>query len=112
MSNMNGMEKTIEAVKKYCNPGLEVMGILLTRYNKRSVIRREVAETLKTTAEEIGTRLYNTTIRECISLVEAQAMRTDIFSYAPRSNATADYNALLVEIFGEVKPNEKKQLQS
>lgn len=96
------LNDTIEAVKRYCNPELEILGILLTRYNKRSVIRREVAETLRKTADEIGTRLYNTTIRECISLVEAQAMRKDIFSYSPRSNATADYNALINEIFGEV----------
>lgn len=96
------LNSTIEAVKKYCNPELEVMGILLTRFNRRSVIRREVAETISETARQLNTKLYNTTIRECISLVEAPAVKKDIFSYSPRSNATADYNALLNEIFGEV----------
>lgn len=96
------LNETIEDVKNYCNPDLEIMGILLTRYNRRSVIRREVAEALSETAEEIGTKLYSSTIRECVSLVEAQAVRNDIFDYAPKSNATADYNALINEIFGEV----------
>ena len=77
------------------------MGIVLTRYNARSTIRREVAEMLEQTAEQLHTKLYSTKIRECVSIVEAQAMKKPIYSYAPRSNATADYKALVAEILGE-----------
>ena len=89
---------TLEAVKRYCNPSLQVMGILLTRYNPRLIIRREVAETLKETAGELHTRLYNTTIRECTAISEAAAKRQNIYDYAPKSNATADYSRLVDEI--------------
>lgn len=89
---------TIETVKKYCNPRLSIMGIVLTRFNKRSIIRREVAEMLEQTAQQLNTKLYATKIRECTALVEAQATKQSIFSYAPRSNATADYKALVDEI--------------
>ena len=92
---------TIETVRKYCNPSLSIMGIVLTRYNARSTIRREVAEMLEQTAEQLHTKLYSTKIRECVSIVEAQAMKKPIYSYAPRSNATADYKALVAEILGE-----------
>jgi chromosome partitioning protein len=92
---------TIETVKKYCNPSLSIMGIVITRYNARSTIRREVAEMLERTAEQLHTKLYATKIRECVSIVEAQAMKKPIYSYAPRSNATADYKALVAEILGE-----------
>jgi chromosome partitioning protein len=53
---------------------------------------------MEETAKELKTRLYNTRIRECTAIKEAQAMRTDIYTYAPRSNATADYTALVKEI--------------
>ena len=92
------LNSTVETVKKYCNPSLSIMGIVLTRYNGRSIIRREVAEMLERTAEQLHTKLYSSKIRECTALVEAQATKQSIYSYAPRSNATADYKALVDEI--------------
>ena len=77
------------------------MGIVLTRFNSRSTIRREVAEMLETTAKKLNTKLYASKIRECVSIVEAEAVRKSIYSYAPRSNATKDYTALVNEILGE-----------
>lgn len=95
ITQLNG---TIETIRKYCNPSLSIMGIVLTRFNSRSTIRREVAETLERTAEQLHTKLYTSKIRECISIVEAEAVKKPIYSYAPRSNATKDYNALVDEI--------------
>ena len=92
---------TIDTVRKYCNPDLEVMGVVLTRYNPRAVITKELTEMISATAEKLGTKLLSTRIRECTAIKEAQAKRTDIYSYAPRSNASADYTALTDEIIGE-----------
>lgn len=75
-----------------------VKGIVITRFNGRSIIRREVAEMLERTADQLHTKLYSSKIRECTALVEAQATKQNIYSYAPRSNATADYKALVDEI--------------
>lgn len=98
ITRLNG---TIETVKKYCNPALSIMGIVLTRYSSRSIISREVAEMLEQTAEQLHTKLYKAKIRECTAIKEAQATKQNIFSYAPKSNATADYKALVDEIIGE-----------
>ena len=89
---------TLDAVKKYCNPDLSVMGILLTRYNDRAVIGREAAEMTERTAGQLGTELFTARIRECTAIKEAQARRQSIYSYAPKSNAAADYAALVAEI--------------
>ena len=51
-------------------------------------------------AEGMGTRLYETRIRECTAVKEAQAMREDIYNYAPRSNAAKDYRAFVAEFIG------------
>lgn len=98
LQGISQLNQTIEAVKKYCNPNLYIMGIVLTRHSKRMIIRREVAEMLEETAKDLNTKLYNTKIRESIALVEAQAMKEDIYTYAPKSNATEDYMALTEEI--------------
>lgn len=101
LQGISQLTGTIETVKKYCNNSLEILGILLTRYNSRAIISREVAEMLERTAKGLNTKLYNTKIRECTAIKEAQAMRESIFTYAPKSNATADYKALIDEIMKE-----------
>lgn len=98
ITQLNG---TIQTVKKYCNPALKVKGIVLTRFNSRAVVSRDMQELIAQTAAALNTKLYKTTIRECTALKEAQAVQQDIYSYAPRSNATADYKALVAEITEE-----------
>ena len=98
LQGIGQLNSTIETVKKYCNPSLSIIGIVLTRYSSRSIIRREVAEMLEHTADQLHTKLFSSKIRECTALVEAQATKQNIYSYAPRSNATADYKALVDEI--------------
>lgn len=92
---------TLQTVKKYCNRDLKVMGILLTRYNGRAIISREAAEMIEQAADQMESRLYSSRIRECTALKEAQAVRQDIYTYAPHSNAAADYMALVEEILIE-----------
>lgn len=98
LQGIGQLHGTIETVKQYCNPGLKVFGIVLTRYNARTVISQEVAGMMAETAKALKTRLFNARIRECTAIKEAQAMRQSIYQYAPRSNASADYTALVSEI--------------
>lgn len=85
----------IDAVREYCNHNLSINGILLTRYNGRAILSKDIQTSLQEIARQLSTRLYCTPIRECISIKEAQAQRQDIFAYAPRSNAASDYNAFV-----------------
>ena len=96
---------TLQTVKKYCNPALSILGIVLTRHNGRAILSREVADKIEQTAAQLDTRLYRSYIRECIALREAQAVKQSIFEYAPRSNAAEDYGALVDEILEEVQHN-------
>lgn len=92
--------EAIQAVKKYTNKSLTVEGVLITRYNGRAILSKDMKSNLEEIAQSLNTKVFQTPIRECISIKEAQAMQTDIFSYAPRSNASADYKALVEEILG------------
>lgn len=100
LQGISMLHDTVQAVRTYCNPSLKVLGILLCRYNSRTIISRDMASLLDRAAERTGTRLLQTRIRECSAIKEAQAMQEDIFTYAPKSNAAADYRALLDELQG------------
>lgn len=97
LQGIGQLSKTIEAVKKYCNHDLYIRGILITRYNGRAIISRDMQSNLEEAAQQLKTRLYSTPIRECVSIKEAQAQQQDIYSYAPRSNAAKDYAAFIEE---------------
>lgn len=88
---------TIRAVKQYTNKELTITGILLTRFSDRTVLSRDLANMIQNTAEQLGTRLFNSTIREAIGIKEAQASKADIFTYAPKSKVAADYMGFVEE---------------
>lgn len=98
LQGIGQLYSTIRAVKTHCNPSLIIKGILLTEYSSRTILSRDLATLIGKAAEGIGTTLLKTTIRQNVALKEAQALRTDIYSYAPKSNAAKDYRALLAEL--------------
>ena len=97
LQGIGQLHDTIEAIRAYTNPALSLRGILLTRHNARSILSRDMAETAKNTADQMGTFLYNSVIRECVALKEAQASQQPIYEYAPKSNASQDYLSFIGE---------------
>lgn len=95
---LDQLQGTIDVIRKNTNSDLQIEGILVTRYSPRTVLSRDAMEALKEKAQAMGTKVFETTIRECISIKEAQAMKESIHTYAPRSNASKDYNALINEL--------------
>ena len=110
LQGIGQLNKTIEAVKKYCNKNLYIKGILITRYTSRAVISKDMQSNLAEAAEQLKTKLYSTPIRECVSIREAQASQADIFTYAPRSNAAKDYEAFIKEFLERKGKNGKERL--
>lgn len=97
LQGLGRLKTSIDAVKAYTNPDLQVQGILITRYNGRAIISRDMLESLEQASGYLDTSLYEVPIRECISIREAQDRQTDIFSYAPKSNASRDYQSFIRE---------------
>ena len=101
LQGIGQLNQTIQTVKRYCNKGLTIKGIVITRYSPRAVLTRDMTDLLEDTAKQLNTKVFTSRIRECIALKEAQASQIDIFTYNPRSNAGIDYKALLEEMIGE-----------
>lgn len=97
------LKLTMDAVKRHTNPSLRVTGILLTRYNARSVLSRDMHDMIVEAAHALGTSVFTTIIREGVAIREAQATQKDIFAYAPKSNTALDY-ALFVDEFLKREP--------
>lgn len=100
IQGLSSLSETIAPVRKYCNAALRIDGILLTRYNPRTVLSRDVRDMMDEISEQMDTRVYQTTIREATAIKEAQISRQTIFQYAPRSNVAQDYSEFIDEILG------------
>lgn len=101
------LTETIGQVKRYCNNQLRLYGIVVTRYNGRAIISRDMKSNLEAAADQLGTKVYSTPVRECTAIKEAQATQQDIFTYAPTSNAAKDYAAVIAEITNDKNVYEK-----
>lgn len=110
--SINGLTKlylTVEAVRKYFNPGLQIEGVLLTKYKPRANMSREIMKILQDSAERLDTKIYKTAIRESIKAAEAPAQRQAVIQAFPRSTVAEDYNSLIDEITAERTPQDNEQ---
>lgn len=92
------LNNTINTIRHYCNKDLSIKGILLTRYNGRTTLSKDMAATLENITAQMNTKLFNTKIRECNAIREAQVKRVSLTTYAPKSNAVIDYRSLIEEL--------------
>ena len=100
--------ENIQAVQDGLNPKLTVEGILLTRYAGRANLTKYLREEFKEPAAELNTKVFNSTIRECIAVKEAHLMRESIFDYENgKSNAAIDYEAFIDELLTDNKKTKK-----
>lgn len=98
LDGIEDLQDIIKDIKTYCNHNLTVEGILLTRYQGRAVLSRDVTTLAGQLAERLGTRLFDTRIRESITVKEAQISQQSLFEYAPRAQVTEDYRQFIEEL--------------
>lgn len=96
------LKETIESVQGSLNPRLRVMGILLTKFNRRTLLSRDVMELATQLAGQIGTIVFETKIRNGVAIAEAPAHGESIYDYDPHSAAVKDYQSFLEEIAGTI----------
>jgi len=81
----------IQNIREYCNPDLEIDGLLLTKYTSRTNIAQALDEQIQNAAATLGTKVYHTRIRQAVVVQESQLLKQDIYAKAPHATATRDY---------------------
>ena len=103
LQGIGQLYETIRAVKKYLNKRLQIDGILVTRYNARTIFTGDMLDLLQITAQQLQTKVYKTRIRESVSIKEAQNRQQPIYTYNHRSNGAKDYTAFIEEFLQGMK---------
>lgn len=95
---LNGMAQlmdTIQLVKKRMNPDIKIGGVVLTMYDNRKTLDREVLENIQ---KAFPNNTFKTCISNNVSLAEAPAFGMDIYEYKPDSKGAQQYTELTQEI--------------
>lgn len=99
LEGLNDLMEAIGQIKKRSNPDVIVSGVFATRHGNHKLLNRDVLDVIK---ERFGKTVFETFIRENLSISEAQSHGKTIFEYQPNSNGARDYMNLCHEIINQV----------
>lgn len=100
LQSLKQVKGFIDGAKK-ANKKLKVSGVLVTRYVERFQVSKKALESLEDAAKYLGCKIYDTYIRESVTLREEQFFAQSIFDYAPKSTGAEDFEQLSNEIIKE-----------
>ena len=95
---LEGLSKIIDSVnmvKKRLNPDLEILGVLLTMYDKRTALAQQVASQV---TEFFGDKLFKTKIPRTVRISEAPSFGQSILEYDPSGKGAKAYRKLGNEV--------------
>jgi len=102
LEGVRELMNTIEEVRRYLNPSLALEGILLTMYDERTNLARQVAEEVRSV---FGETVFETVIPRNVRLAEAPSFGRPIHAYDLRSRGAQAYLHLGKEYLGRLDGN-------
>lgn len=108
-NGIHQLNNTIENVRKYCNKNLKIAGILLTRYDPRTNIGKDIKTLTEQLSEYIDSPFYNTFIRNSVVIEETQANQLNLFEYKKTATVTEDYSNFTDEYLSHMEEKENVQ---
>jgi chromosome partitioning protein len=89
------LENTLSMIRENLNPSVEIIGILPTMYDNRTLHSREAVEILQ---ENFGDLVFKTRIRKTIRYAEAPVKGVSVLKYDPSGSAAEAYRDLAKEV--------------
>ncbi|MEP6902633.1 MAG: ParA family protein [Actinomycetota bacterium] len=101
------LDETIEETRR-ANENLEILGYLMTRYDKRNGICKEALDHVK---NKYGDLVFESIINTNVSLQTAPAYKKSIYEHAPESKGSENYMFLTEEVIEKVAGESEKKLK-
>lgn len=100
--SFKGIDKAYKVIKAIQeapngNKDLKIAGILLTMYNERNNLSRQLRELLETKAKSYNTIVFKTTIARNVAIAEAQALQEPLLTYREDVKAIKNYKDFINE---------------
>lgn len=80
----------------------EILGLLITKYKRRTILANNYMKEYERLAEELGTILFDTKIRDGLAAAEYANKKVDLIRYDPKSPVAQDYCAFAKEFLEKI----------
>jgi len=100
MEGLSQLLPTVERVRDGLNPGLKIAGIVLTLFDMRTRLSKEVAEEVEA---HFPTLVFKTVIPRSVRVAESPSHGLPVVLYDPHSKAAEAYRALSVELMERIE---------
>lgn len=98
LEGLTRLMATLDLVRRNLNPGLSILGVVLTMFDPRTRLAQQVVEEVRTHFSQT----FTTIIPRAVRLSEAPSHGKSIFRYDPAGRAAAAYDALAAELLERV----------
>jgi chromosome partitioning protein len=95
LKGMTQLLDTIELVKQRLNHNIEILAFIVTMYDGRKTLDRQVYERIE---KEYPSKIFKQAISSNVALAEAPAYGQDIYKYDSKCKGAAQYEAITDEI--------------
>jgi chromosome partitioning protein len=95
LEGLSELLDTLDRVRAHFNPKLGLEGILLTMYDERTTLSRQVASDVR---GYFGDQVFRTIVPRNVRLAEAPSHGKTIFDYDPSSRGASSYALLAQEV--------------
>ncbi len=98
MEGLGQLMSTVKLVQENLNPGLQIEGVLLTMFDSRLNLSRQVSEEVR---KHFNNKVYNTVISRNVRLSEAPSFGKPIILYDIMSTGAENYMSLTKEVLAQ-----------
>jgi len=95
LEGLTQLTQTVDLVQQYLNPALQIRGLIMTMYDSRTNLSRQVVEEVR---RHFPGKVFRTIIPRNIRLSEAPSFGQPINLYAPSSPGAIAYKVLTAEL--------------
>jgi chromosome partitioning protein len=104
LEGLTQLLQTVELVQRFLNPQLDIRGVIMTMYDSRTNLSRQVVEEVRRHFKE---KVFRTIIPRSVRLSEAPSHALPVSEYAPNSAGAVAYRLLAAELLnGDRNPED------
>jgi chromosome partitioning protein len=92
------LAKTVAKIRSVTNPELTYLGILATKYDRRTLNSREIFEALQRASHEAGIHLFNAYITNSVRFAESPSANTPLILANPEHEGSRAYMTIVQQI--------------
>ncbi len=98
LRGLNMLAKTVSKVRAITNSDLVYLGVLATKYDKRTLNSQEIFKALEKASKNAGIKMFSTYITNSVRFTESPNLKTPLILADPEHEGSRAYNQIVEEI--------------